>query len=87
MQTTLDQLAQALDAARSGQLSAAQLVAHWRTALAAEAALPPRYVAVAEKVLSQLESGALFAEESCSFSQADVLDALADWLGHARKLA
>ena len=42
---------------------------------------------VAEKVLGQIESSALFTEESCSFSQGDMFDALTDWLGHARRLA
>ena len=41
---------------------------------------------VLERVLSQLESAALFTEESCSFSQGDMVDALGDWLARARAL-
>lgn len=59
----------------------------FRAAAAAhEPALPPRYREVLERVLSQLESSALFTEESCSFSQADLLNALGDWLDRARQL-
>jgi len=49
-------------------------------------ALPARYLDVLDRVLSQLESSALFTEESCSFSQADMLGALRDWLHKARAL-
>jgi hypothetical protein len=42
---------------------------------------------VLERVLNQLESAALFTEESCSFSQADMAAALGDWLAKARALS
>jgi hypothetical protein len=40
------------------------------------AALAPRYTDV---LLDRLESSALFTEESCSFSQKDLLDSLQMW--------
>ena len=48
------------------------------------AALPPRYGQVTEEILGRLESAGLFSEESCSFSQRDLLDALGDWLDKAQ---
>lgn len=48
------------------------------------AALPPRYGEVLMGLLDRLESSALFSEESCSFSQKDLLDNLALWLEKAQ---
>lgn len=48
------------------------------------AALPPRYGEVLLGLLDRLESSALFIEESCSFSQKDLLDNLALWLEKAQ---
>lgn len=45
--------------------------------------LPPRYTEVLHNLLDRLESSALFAEESCSFSQKDLLDSLQLWLDKA----
>lgn len=47
------------------------------------AALPPRYGEVLLGLLDRLESSALFSEESCSFSQRDLLDNLQLWLDKA----
>jgi hypothetical protein len=38
-------------------------------------------------VLNQVESSALFTEESCSFSQTDLVGILVDWLVRARALS
>lgn len=46
--------------------------------------LPPRYREVLLGLLDRLESSALFAEESCSFSQTDLLDSLQMWLDKAQ---
>ena len=46
-------------------------------------ALPPRFAQVLQKLLDRLESSALFSEESCSFSQTELLDSLQQWLDHA----
>lgn len=84
---TDDPLAASIDAFRSGQLPAGQLVARWRAAAAAWPGLPPRYAAVLEQLLVPLEASALFSEESCSFSRTDLADSLAQWLQHARAVA
>ncbi len=76
-----------LDALRSGQLRAADFsqAARVQTAMLA---LPPRYADVLHQLLDRLESSALFAEESCSFSQQGLLDSLQLWLDKAgRQLA
>jgi hypothetical protein len=39
---------------------------------------------VLHALLDRLESSALFAEESCSFSQTDLLDSLQLWLDKAQ---
>ena len=46
--------------------------------------LPPRYSEVLLNLLDRLESSALFSEESCSFSQKDLLDNLQVWIDKAR---
>ena len=48
------------------------------------AALPSRYAEVLLNLLDRLESSALFSEESCSFSQKDLLDNLQVWVDKAR---
>ncbi len=48
-------------------------------------ALPPRFGEVLLPLLDRLESSALFSEESCSFSQRDLLDSLQLWLDKARE--
>jgi hypothetical protein len=51
-----------------------------QTARAQEAlfkALPPKFEQVWLELVDRLESSALFSEESCSFSQTDLLDNLA----------
>lgn len=49
------------------------------------AALPARYTEVQQQLLDRLESSALFTEESCSFSQKDLLDNLQQWLDQAQR--
>lgn len=48
------------------------------------AALPPRYGEVLLNLLDRLESSALFSDESCSFSQQDLLANLQVWVDKAR---
>ena len=55
-----------------------------RTHGALLAALPPRYTEVLHNLLDRLESSALFSEESCSFSQKELLDSLQMWADKAR---
>lgn len=47
-------------------------------------ALPPQFDTVLQDLLNRLEASALFAEESCSFSQTDLHDSLQLWLDKAR---
>ncbi|MFN7751680.1 MAG: hypothetical protein ACK5TE_05360 [Pseudomonadota bacterium] len=46
-------------------------------------ALPERFGQALEQILQRMESGSLFAEESCSFSQADLHRLLDQWLERA----
>lgn len=48
------------------------------------AALPDKYTTVLHNLLDRLESSALFSEESCSFSQKDLLANLQMWLDKAQ---
>lgn len=48
------------------------------------AALPPRYGEVLLGLLDRLESSALFAEESCSFSHSELLASLRLWADKAQ---
>jgi hypothetical protein len=69
-------------------ISISDLARDWRdAAYAHEPALPQRYLDVLERLLNQLESAALFTEESCSFSQADMAGALGTWLTKALALS
>jgi hypothetical protein len=83
----LSTLPATLDAFRQGTLPLTTLVQQWRSAVAGhQPALPQRYQDVLERILTQLESSALFSEESCSFSQTDIVNALGDWLDKAQAL-
>jgi hypothetical protein len=87
MSDTLSDLHATLDAYLNGQLGTGDLARLWRDAAQAhDPALPDRYIDVLERLLNQLESAALFTEESCSFSQADMVGALSDWLARAQAL-
>lgn len=48
-------------------------------------ALPERYPPVLLHLLDRLEAGALFTEESCSFSQSELLTHLRGWADKARQ--
>lgn len=84
-QATLQALTASLDELRAKRIAPAELCNRWRAARELLAALPPRYDEVLQSLLLRLESGSLFGEESCSFSQEDLLAALADWLDKARQ--
>ncbi|MFY3384046.1 hypothetical protein [Paracidovorax sp. MALMAid1276] len=77
-------LSQALQAFERGEHTAATLstLARQQTTLLTD--LPPRYGEVLLNLLDRLESGALFSEESCSFSQKDLVANLQMWLDKAR---
>lgn len=77
-------LQESLQSIRQDRISVAALCQIWRTQPALLAALPPRYTQVLEDMLSRLEAGSLFSEESCSFSQIDLLATLDMWLDKAQ---
>lgn len=82
-QHQLDALNTALKQLRGGTLGASaftQLAAQQQTLAAA---LPGRFNDVLQQLLNGLESSALFTEESCSFSQTELLDSLQLWIDKA----
>jgi len=83
-QDQLETLQTALQQLRDDGLSVAAFsqVAMQQSSLAA--ALPDRFGEVLSQLLNRLESSALFTEESCSFSQKELLDSLQLWLDKAR---
>ncbi len=80
----LSLLRQQLTQMQSGELLAHAFVQQARTHHALLQALPEKYSVVYHDLLDRLESGALFSEESCSFSQRDLLDSLALWANKAQ---
>lgn len=82
---TLTHMTEQLQACQQGTLSVTELTASWRST-ADQLELPPRFGEVLGNVLDRLESGALFSEESCSFSQKDLLGGLQAWAEKARQV-
>ena len=72
-----------LQACEQGQLAPARLCQHWRET-AMTLPLPPRFAQVLGDLLDRLQAGALFGEESCSFSQKDLHASLHLWLDKAQ---
>ena len=83
-QQQLDSINAALQQLRGGTLGAAAFsqLATQQQSLAA--ALPGRFNDVLSQLLNGLESSALFNEESCSFSQTELLDSLQVWIDKAQ---
>jgi hypothetical protein len=75
----------ALKAFTQGTVSAGALSDTARAQTALLAQLPPRYAEVLYGLLDRLESSALFSEESCSFSQKDLIANLQVWVDKARQ--
>jgi hypothetical protein len=65
------------------QTSIGEFCGLWRAQRSLLNDLPPRFTEVMEDLLSRLESGSLFTEESCSFSQTDLHATLSMWLDKA----
>jgi hypothetical protein len=84
-ENTLLQLRNTLHAIRQGRLSVADFCLAWRAQTELLSALPPRFDEVMEDLLGRLEAGSLFSEESCSFSQIDLLATLDAWLDKAQQ--
>jgi hypothetical protein len=73
-----------LSAARAGELDMSTLARRLR-GLILPAALPPKFGEVLGEIVDRIESSALFDDESCSFSQSDLLGALELWAQKARE--
>jgi hypothetical protein len=82
----IDSLHHQLAQLREGACSVQDFCALARAQEALLAALPERYPVVWLGLLDRLESSALFSEESCSFSQSELLDSLSLWLDKAQRL-
>ncbi|WP_457279232.1 hypothetical protein [Polaromonas sp. P5_D5] len=83
-QQQLEALQAALQQLRSDDIRVgtfAQLAAQQQSLAAA---LPARFNDVLSQLLNRLESAALFTEESCSFSQKELLDSLQLWIDKAQ---
>jgi len=84
LQHQLDALQTALQQLRSGSLAAAGFSELAAQQQSLSAALPGRFNDVLSQLLNGLESSALFTEESCSFSQTELLDSLQVWIDKAQ---
>ena len=80
----LQQLRSGFEQLAQSQVSASNLSLQARAASALLQALPQRYGEVLLNLLDRLESSALFTEESCSFSQKDLMDNLQTWADKAQ---
>ena len=79
----LQALADALARVQGGSLAATAWSALARQQTTLFEALPARYQEVLLQLLDRLDSSALFTEESCSFSQHDLVDSLQTWVDKA----
>ena len=83
--TQLATLVQALHAFEGDKINAAALSTLARQQTTLLAALPPRYGEVLLNLMDRLESSSLFSEESCSFSQKDLVANVQVWVEKARE--
>lgn len=61
-----------------------ELVSHFRQDKELLAELPAVFEGALESILERLESTAMFSEEACSFSQADLVASLSVWVEKAQ---
>ncbi len=80
---TLTRMTDALALSRQGGLPQRDMIRLWRGS-SANLPLPEKYSEVLGNLLDRIEASALFSEESCSFSQKDLLDSLLTWADKAR---
>lgn len=80
---TLNRMTDALAASRQGQCPQHEMILLWRSG-AASLPLPDKFGVVLGNLLDRIEASALFNEDSCSFSQKDLLDSLQLWADKAR---
>lgn len=81
----LDEQRALLEQLRQDQLSTRDYLAAARPIEPLLAALPDAFRTVWVNLLDRLESASLFTEESCSFSQHDLMDSLQLWLDKAQE--
>jgi hypothetical protein len=79
---TLTRMRETLNACRQGQVSQSALIQQWRQG-ATSLPLPEKFGLVLGDLLDRMEASTLFSEESCSFSQKDLLDSLQLWADKA----
>jgi hypothetical protein len=84
--TALDQLHHALEQLRDGSLQTRDFCHQARAQEVLLGALPEKYQTVWLGLIDRMESSALFTEESCSFSQTELIDSLFIWLDKAQRL-
>ena len=82
----LDQLHHALEQLRDGSVQIRDFSHQARAQDVLLGALPERYQTVWLGLIDRMESSALFTEESCSFSQTELIDSLSIWLDKAQRL-
>ena len=82
----LDQLHHALEQVRDGSLQTRDFCHMARGQAVLLGALPERYQTVWLGLRDRMESSALVTEESCSFSQTELIDSLSIWLDKAQQL-
>jgi hypothetical protein len=80
---TLTRMTDALNTSTRGELSQSDMIRQWRSG-AASLPLPDKFGDVLGDLLDRIESSALFSEESCSFSQKDLLSSLRVWADKAQ---
>ena len=80
---TLTRMTDALNASTRGELSQSDMIRLWRSG-AASLPLPDKFGDVLGNLLDRIEASALFSEESCSFSQKDLMASLQLWADKAR---
>lgn len=83
---TVAHLRHTLDQLDAGTLRPDVLCARFRMATLQWSSLPPRYGSVLERLLQPLDVAVMLGDESCSYSRAEVVQALRDWLDHAERL-
>jgi hypothetical protein len=82
-QNQLQTFQTALEQFCAGVLSAYALSTMARSQQELLAALPEKFPEVLHQLMDRLESSALFSEESCSFSQRDLVESIQWWVHQA----
>ncbi|MBQ0960009.1 hypothetical protein KAK06_13730 [Ideonella sp. 4Y11] len=83
---TVHHLRHTLSQLEAGEIGPEAVCARFRLAALQWNGLPQRYAQVLERLLQPLDTAVMLGEESCSFSRADLVQALGQWLDHAAQL-